>query len=87
MTIGQGAMQSVSRKHKLNIRIITEAELVAVDCESVYILWDVLFIECQGYNIDKKILYQDNKSSIIMDINVKMSVGKKLLALDILYFL
>ena len=39
MTMGQGKMQSVSRKHKLSTRISTEAELVAVDNESVYIFW------------------------------------------------
>ena len=31
VTMGQGAMQSVSRKQKLNTRISTEAELVTVD--------------------------------------------------------
>ena len=33
VTMGQGQIQSVSSKHKLNMRFITEAELVAVDCE------------------------------------------------------
>ena len=35
MTMGQGAMQSVPRKQKLNTSISTEAELVAVDDASV----------------------------------------------------
>ena len=35
MTMGQGFMQSVSRKQKLKTRISTEAELVAVDDASV----------------------------------------------------
>ena len=62
MNMGQGAMQSVPRKPKLNMRSSTEAGLVAVGDTSVYILWKVLFIECKGDNIDKNILYQDNKS-------------------------
>ena len=37
MTMGQGAMKSVSGKQKLNTRNITEAELVAIDDASVYI--------------------------------------------------
>ena len=45
MTMGQGEMQSVSRKHKMNTWSSTESELFAVDDVSVYILWVVLFIE------------------------------------------
>ena len=36
MTMRQGAMQSISRKHNLNIRSSTEDELFAVDDESVF---------------------------------------------------
>ena len=46
--IGQGAMQSVSSKHKLNTRISTDSELVAVGDTSVCISWKVLFIEWEG---------------------------------------
>ena len=35
MTMVQGAMQSVSSKHKMSTRIKTEAELVTVDDASV----------------------------------------------------
>ena len=41
-------MHSVSRKHKVNTSIHIEAELVAADDVSVYILWKVLFIEGNG---------------------------------------
>ena len=51
-------MQSVYRKYKLNTRISKYDELVAVDDASVYMFWTVSFIEWQGYNIDKNILYQ-----------------------------
>ena len=44
MTIRQGVMQPVSRKHKLNASISTEAKLVNVDNASVNILWKVLCI-------------------------------------------
>ena len=44
MTMGRGAIQSISRKQKLNTRSSTEAELVAVDDMSVMILWTKLFV-------------------------------------------
>ena len=66
ITMGQGEMQSVSRKHKMNTRISIYAELVAVDGASGYIFWMVLFIEYQGYKIDNIKLCQDNRSAIIL---------------------
>ena len=45
MTIVQGEMKSVSRKHKLNTRISKKTELGPVGDRLVYILWAVLFIE------------------------------------------
>ena len=44
MTMGQGAIQSVSRKQKVNMRGSTEAELVAIYDASVYVSCAVLFI-------------------------------------------
>ena len=52
MTFGQGAVQTISRKQKLNTRSSTEAELVAADDVSVMILWTKLFLEEQGYTVD-----------------------------------
>ena len=73
---GMGAVQSVSRKQKLNTQSITESELVGADDMSVMILWTRLFMEAQGYEIRKNILYQDNKSAILLEINGKRSSGK-----------
>ena len=86
MTFGRGAVQSVSRKQKLNTRSSTEAELVASDDLSVMILWTKLFMEAQGYKIEKNILYQDNKSTILLETNGKRSSSKRTRALNIRYF-
>ena len=86
MTFGQGAVQSISRKQKLNTRSSTEAELVGADDASVMILWTKLFMEAQGYMIKKNILYQDNKSTILLEQNGKRSSGKRTRALNIRYF-
>ena len=86
MTFGQGAVQSISRKQKLNTRSSTEAELVGADDATVMILWTKLFMEEQGYTIKKNILYQDNKSAILLEVNGKRSSGKQTRALNMRYF-
>ena len=43
-------------------------------------------MEAQGYPIDKNILYQDNKSTMLMLNNGKRSSGKRTRAFDIRYF-
>ena len=86
MTYGRGAAQSLSRKHKINTRSSTEAELVGADDASQPILWTKLFMEAQGYAIHKNILYQDNKSTILLEVNGKRSSSKRTRALNIRYF-
>ena len=82
----RGAIQTISRKQKLNTRSSTEAELVAVDDVITSILWTKLFMEEQGYNVEKNILYQDNRSVILLETNGKKSAGKRSRALNIRYF-
>ena len=53
---------------------------------STLILWTKLFLKAQGYNIKKNILYLDNKSTIILENNGKMSSNKQTRALNICYF-
>jgi len=86
MSFGQGAVQAMSRKQKLNTRSSTESELVAADDHASLILWTKLFMEEQGYKIDKNILYQDNKSAILLETNGKKSSGKRTRALNVRYF-
>ena len=86
MTFGQGAVQSLSRKQKLNTKSSTTAELVGADDASTMILWTKLFMEEQGYGIDKNILFQDNKSTILLEENGRQSSSKRTRALNIRYF-
>jgi hypothetical protein len=78
--------QTMSRKQKLNTRSSTEAELVGADDASIMILWTKLFMEEQGYEIKKNILYQDNKSTILLENNGKRSSSKRTRAINIRYF-
>jgi hypothetical protein len=79
-------MQSIARKQKMNVRSSTEGELVAVDDATTMILWTKLFLEAQGYDVEKNIVYQDNKSAILLETNGKKSLGKQTCALNIRYF-
>jgi hypothetical protein len=84
MTMGSGAVQSFSRKQ--NTRSSTEAELVGADDASTMILWTKLFLEQQGIEMKHKVLYQDNKSTILLEKNGKKSSSKRTRALNICYF-
>ena len=86
MTYGEGAIQSLLTKQKLNTRSLCESKLVGVDDSATKILWTKLFMETQGHCIDRNILYQDNKSTILLLDNGKQSAGKHSSALNICYF-
>ena len=45
-----------------------------------------MFMAEQGYPIEKNILFQDNKSSILLETNGRDSAGKRSCALNIRYF-
>ena len=77
---------SISMKQKLNTKSSTDAELVGADDASVMILWTRMFMEEQGYEIDRNILYQDNQSAILLEINGRRSAGKRSRALNVRYF-
>ena len=60
MTMGNGGIINTSRKQKINTDSSTTAELIAAHDSVKMILWTKLFLEAQGYNINKNILFQDN---------------------------
>ena len=86
MTMGKGAMASISKKEKMNTRSSTTAEIVAADDVIGLVLWTKLFLEAQGYEINQNILFQDNKSTILLEENGKKSSGKRTRHLNIRYF-
>ena len=86
MSYGSGAPITISAKQKLNTRSSTDAELVGADDVMSPMLWARLFLEAQGIEIQENILYQDNKSAIILAENGKASSGKRTRALNIRYF-
>ena len=86
MTFGQGCPITKSAKQKLNTSSRTEGELVAANDMATMILWTKLFMEAQGYEIRKNILFQDNKSTILLENNGKRSSSQRTRAFNIRYF-
>jgi hypothetical protein len=87
MMLGKGVMHNqLQENKKMNVRSSTEGELVAVDNAATIILWAKLFLEAQGYDVKKNIVYQDNKRAISLETNGKKSSGKRTRALNIRYF-
>ena len=86
MSYGGGTPITILRKQKLNTRSSTKAKLVGANDVSVMILWTKLFMEAQGYPIKRNILYQDNKSTILLEQNGKRSSSKRTRAFNIRYF-
>ena len=86
MTFGQGCPINKSAKQKLNTRSSTEGELVAANDMATMILWTKLFMEAQGHEIKQNILFQDNKSTILLENNGKRSSSQRTRAFNIRYF-
>jgi hypothetical protein len=86
MTLGQGAIQAISSKQKVNTRSSTEAELISFDDIASKVLWTTLFLEEQGYQVKENIVYRDNQSTMKLEINGKKSSGKRTRHFNIKYF-
>ena len=86
MSLGNGVIMSKSIKQKPNTRSSTEAELVAASDALSQILWTRYFIEDQGYYLNDAVLYQDNKSAILLEKNGRLSSGKNTKHIHARYF-
>jgi hypothetical protein len=62
---------------------LTEGELVAVDNAATMILGTKLFLEAQGYDVKKNIVYQENSSASLLETNGNKSLGKQTRTLKI----
>jgi hypothetical protein len=86
MTLGMGAAMSFSHKHKSNSRSLTESEIIGVDAAIPNVLWSLYFIHEQGYPMTHAVIYQDNKSMILMETNRKWSSSKRTKHIKMKYF-
>ena len=86
MTMGAGAIISMSSKQKCNARSSCEAELIGVDDAMSKIIWTMRFLEAQDFEVKDCVVYQDNKSAMLLEKNGRLSAGKRTRHLDIKLF-
>ncbi len=86
MTMGTGFPLDKSTKHKLNTRSSTESEIVAVNNLIPRKLRVNLFLKAQGFAVSNNILYQDNKSAMLLETNGQASSSKRTRHIEIRYY-
>jgi len=86
MSLGRGFPIVSSTKQKLNTQSLTETELVGADEFMPAICWTRYFMEEQGYQVSDNVLYQDNKSAILMEKNGKASSSNRTKHINVPYF-
>jgi hypothetical protein len=52
-------------------------ELISVHDKLPDIIWTRYFVDCQGFNIDEYIVFQDNMSSLLLEMNGRISSLKR----------
>jgi hypothetical protein len=70
-----------------NKKSSTEAELVGASKITSQVMWTRYFLEAQGCTVDDSIVYQDNKSAILLEKHGKGSSSKRTRHINIRYFL
>jgi len=86
MSMGRGFPINMSTKHKINTKSSTESELVSVDDCMPSICWTRYFVLAQGYGVNENLLFQDNRSAILLEKNGKASSSKRTKHIHIRYF-
>jgi hypothetical protein len=87
VTFEKGAVASSSNKTKCNTKSSTETELISLADKLTDIIWMHYFVECQGYNMDEYVVYQDNMSALSLEKNGRVSSSKGTKHIKAKYFL
>jgi len=67
MSIGKGAIITISQKQKLNTKSSITVELFGADDVSTMMLGTKFFMVEQGYPIKENILHRDKRSGILLE--------------------
>ena len=83
LNLGKGSAFSKATKQKINTTNSTESELVGTFECLVEVLSTNYFLQAQGYNWEDKVIFQDNKSALLLQKNVQTSSASILLVVFI----
>jgi Reverse transcriptase (RNA-dependent DNA polymerase) len=86
MSLGKGGVYGTSTRQKLVTKSSTEAELVGVSDVLPQVIWTRNFLLSQGYGVRDSVIYQDNKSAILLEENGKGSSSKRTRHINIRHF-
>ena len=87
MSFGKAAAYSCSRKQKLNTISLTEAELVGTADILPMIIWTMIFLDAHRLYVKQSKLHQDNKNTIQLIINGRLSSSKRTRHIRIHFYL
>jgi hypothetical protein len=87
VTFGAGAISSSSNKQKCNTKSLTKTEIIALHDKLSDMIWMRYFVECQGYDINECIIFQDNMSALSLEKNGRISSSKPTKHIKAMYFL
>ena len=83
----EGFAISISTGQKLNTGSSTHAEIVCVSNILPMSQWVRLFVLAQGLQVKRNVIYQDNESAELLEVNGKKSSSKRTRHINICYFL
>ena len=86
MSLGKGDITSFSIKQKIQVKRSTEDYLIGIYYSLPQALCAKYSIESQGYTVGQKVIYQDNKSAIILEVNSKLSSPKRTKHIKTIFF-
>jgi hypothetical protein len=86
LSLGRGFPIVSSTKQNLNTQSSTETDIVDDDHFMPAICWTRYFMKTQGYAVKDNVLFQDNKSSILLEKNGKASSSKRKIHINIQFF-
>jgi hypothetical protein len=86
MTLGMGTTISFSNKLKVNTKSSTESEIVGANQALSFLLHTRYFIKAQGFSIKQNILFQDNQSTVCLEVNSSFSRSKRTRHIKCRYF-
>jgi hypothetical protein len=86
LSMGGGVIYGTSTTQKLTSKSSTEAELIGASDVMPQVIWTRFFLEAQGYRVRENIVYQDNKSAILLEKHGRASSSKRTRHINIRYF-